>query len=325
VRCESSQSSEEQIMRAAVVRHYGGHEALELIDVPVPAPGRGQVRIQVEAAAVNPVDVATRAGLMNAARPGVIGVRAHVGIGWDVAGTVDAVGDGVTSFTAGQRVTGLRGRLDQPLGGYADQVVLDAGDIAPAPAGVGSAAASTLPLNGLTAVQPLDALGLAAGQTILVTGAAGGLGGFGVELAAMRGLRVAAAAAEGDEKLVRELGAAAFVPRSARLADAVRDIVPGGVDGAFDAAVLGYPALDAVRAGGVFAAFIGAGPVPLRGIRVAAVNIHADGPALTALSALAAAGKLTLRVAGTYPLADGALAQQRLEAGGLRGRLVLIP
>jgi NADPH:quinone reductase len=312
-------------MRAVVVRNYGGLEALEAIDVPTPEPGPGQVRIRVEAAAVNPVDAATRQGLMNIARPGVIADREYVGIGWDVAGTVDAAGPGVTSLRPGDRVIGLRDRLDQPLGTYAEQVVLDAGDVAPAPEGTDSAAASTLPLNGLTAVQALDLLGLSAGQAVLVTGAAGGLGGFGVELAAMRGLRVIAAAGDDDEKLVRELGATAFVPRSADLAAAVRGLVPGGVDAAFDAAVLGYPALDAVRAGGSFAAFVGPGPVPLRGIRVVPVTIHADGSALAALSALAAAGKLTLRVAGTYPLADAALAQERLDAGGTRGRLVLTP
>jgi NADPH2:quinone reductase len=242
-----------------------------------------------------------------------------------VAGTVDTVGPGTASPRPGERVIGLRDRLDQPLGTYADQVVLDAADVAPAPAGVGSAAASTLPLNGLTTLQALDLLGLAAGQTILVTGAGGGLGGFGVELAAMRGLRVIAAAADDDEKLVRHLGAAAFVPRSADLAAAVRDLVPGGVDAAFDAAVLGYPALDAVRTKGSFAAFIGSGPVPVRGIRVVPVNIRADGAALTGLSALAAAGKLTLRVAGTYPLEEAARAHERLQAGALRGRTGLIP
>ena len=152
-----------------------------------------------------------------------------------------------------------------------------------------------------------------------------GLGGFGVELAAMRGLRVIAAAGDDDEKLVRELGAAAFVPRSADLATAVRDLVPGGVDAVFDAAVLGYPAMDAVRAGGSFAAFAGAGPYPVRGVRVVPVHIHADGAALAGLSALVAAGKLTLRVADTYPLEEAARAHARLEAGGLRGRLVLVP
>lgn len=312
-------------MRAVVVRTYGGPEALEVVDVPAPEPRRGQVRIRVEAAAVNPVDIATREGLMNVARPGVIRDREHVGIGWDVAGTVDAVGVDVTSLTPGDRVIGLRDRLDQPLGTYAEQVVLDAADVAPAPAGVDGAAASTIPLNGLTALQALDALGLAAGRTILVTGAAGGLGGFVAELAAMRGLRVIAAAGDGDSKLVRELGAVDFVPRSADLAVAVRDLVPSGVDAVFDAAVLGYPALDAVRAGGAFTAFVGSGPVPVRGIRVTPVHIHADGAALTGLSALAAAGKLTLRVANTYPLEEVAKAQERLQAGGVRGRLVLIP
>jgi NADPH:quinone reductase len=312
-------------MRAVVVRTYGGPEALEVIDVPVPEPARGQVRIRVTAAAVNPVDIATREGLMNAARPGVIAEREHVGIGWDVAGTVDATGPQVTSFAPGDRVIGLRDRLDQPLGTHAEQVVLDAADVAPSPAGVDDAAAATMPLNGLTALQALDALALPAGRTILVTGAAGGLGGFVVELAAMRGLRVIAAAGDGDEKLARDLGAAEFVPRSADLATAVRELVPGGADAVFDAAVLGYPALDAVRAEGAFAAFIGAGPFPVRGVRVLPVHIYADGAALTGLSALAAAGKLTLRVADTYRLEDAAKAHERLQAGGLRGRVVLVP
>jgi len=312
-------------MRAVVVRNYGGPQALEVVDVPTPEPGPGQVRIRVEAAAVNPVDAATRQGLMNVARPGVIRERDQVGIGWDVAGTVEAAGPGVTSLGLGERVIGLRDRLDQPTGTYAEQVVLDAADVAPAPAGVDSAAASTLPLNGLTALQALDLLGLTAGQTILVTGAVGGLGGFGVELASMRGLRVVAAAGDNDEKLARELGATAFVPRSADLAAAVRELVPGGVDAVFDAAALGYPALDAVRADGSFAAFVGSGPVSLRGIRVVPVNVHADGAALAGLSALAATGKVALRVAGTYSLAEAPKAHEQLEAGGVRGRLVLIP
>src|SRR5215468_4812555 len=98
-------------MRAIVVRHYGGPEALELAGVPVPEPGRGQVRIRVEAAAVNPVDIATREGLMNVARPGVIAERELVGIGWDVAGSIDAIGPDVTGFAGGDRVIGLRDRL----------------------------------------------------------------------------------------------------------------------------------------------------------------------------------------------------------------------
>lgn len=315
----------EETMRAVAVRSYGGPEALEVVEVPVPEPGRGRVRIRVEAAAVNPVDIATREGLMNQVRPGVIAERNHVGIGWDVAGVIEATGPDVTGFAPGDRVIGLRDRLDQPLGSYAERLVLDAADVAAAPEGRASAAASTIPLNGLTAFQALDLLAPLAGQTVLVTGAAGGLGGFVTELAAMRGLRVIAAAGDADEKLVRDLGAAEFVPRSADLAAAVREVVPGGVDAVFDAAALGYPALDAVRARGAFVAFVGPGPVPLHGVRVLPVDIHADGAALAGLSRLAAAGKLTLRVADTYPLAEAAKAHQRLQGGGVRGRLVLIP
>ncbi|MFF4922610.1 NADP-dependent oxidoreductase [Kitasatospora sp. NPDC001261] len=312
-------------MRAVVVREFGGPEVLELVEVALPRPGRGQVRVRVAAAGVNPVDAVTRSGVLAGA--GLMAPRAVTGIGWDVAGTVDAVGPEVTEFSLGQRVVGLRDRLDTDLGTYAEHVVLDADALAPAPAGATLAQAATLPLNGLTALQALDLLDLPAGSTVLVTGAAGGVGGFAVELAALRGLRVVALAGQDDEPLVRDLGAEWFVPRTAPdVAAAVRESVPGGVDGAVDAALLGVRALGAVRGRGAFVAVAaGSAPVPLRGIRVANVWITADGPALARLSDLAADGRLTLRVADTLPLDRAADAHHRLEAGGLRGRLLLTP
>lgn len=197
--------------------------------------------------------------------------------------------------------------------------------MAPAP-GTDLVAAATLPLNASTALRALDLLGLAAGQTVLVTGASGAVGGFAVELAAARGLRVVATAGDGDEDLVRGLGAEVFVPRSAPLGEAVRQAVPGGVDGALDAAVLGLRALDAVRGGGAFVSVIsGAAPPALRGIRVTTVLVRADGAALRDLSVLAERGTLGLRVADTLPLADVADAHRRMDMGGVRGRLVLVP
>lgn len=289
-------------MRAVVIRSFGGPEVLEVAEVPTPEPGPGQVRIRAEAAAVNPVDVATRAGALAGA--GLMTGDGQVGIGWDVAGVVDAVGAGVDAFAAGDRVVGLSDRLDVPVGAQAEQVVLDTDAVAPAPRDVDPVAAATLPLNALTAVQALDLLALEPGQTVLVTGAAGAVGGFAVELAAARGLRVVAVAGDADEALVRGLGAEVFVPRSAPPAAAVREAVPGGVDGALDAAVLGVRALDAVRGGGAFVAVIGgAAPPPLRGIRVANVWVRADGARLRELSALAEAGKLTPRVADALPMA----------------------
>ncbi|MEV5329593.1 NADP-dependent oxidoreductase [Nonomuraea sp. NPDC052634] len=311
-------------MRAVVVRSFGGPEVLEVAEVPVPVAGEGQVRIRVEAATVNPVDLATRSGAL--AEAGLMSARDVVGLGWDVAGTVEEVGPGVTGIEPGDRVIGLSDRLDVPLGAQADQVVLDADAVTATPAGVSPVQAATLPLNGLTAAQALDGLGLSPGQTLLVTGAAGAVGGFATQLAAARGIRVIAVAGAGDEPLVRELGADLFVPRTARLGEAVRALVPGGVHAALDAALTGAAALDAVRSHGAFAALVaGAAPPPLRGVRVFTHWIYADGARLAELAALVEAGSLTLRVAGTLPLEQVAAAHKRLAEGGLRGRLVLTP
>ncbi len=311
-------------MRAVVVRTPGGPEALEIVDVPPPPTGPGQVRVRVEAAAVNPVDAATRSGALLAA--GLMAPRPVIGIGWDVAGRVDELGPGVTEFARGDRVIGVRDRLDLSLGTHAELVVLDAAALAPAPARLTAAEAATLPLNGLTALQALDLLDLPPGATLLVTGAAGAVGGYAVELAAERGLRVVACAGADDEPFVRAAGARWFVPRTADPAEAVRALVPGGADAALDAAVLGVPALGAVRNRGRFVSVVaGAAPAGLRGITVSAQWIAADADVLARLSALADHGRLTPRVADTLPLAEAADAHRRLEAGGLRGRLVLTP
>jgi NADPH:quinone reductase-like Zn-dependent oxidoreductase len=213
-----------------------------------------------------------------------------------------------------------------PLGAQAEHIVLDADTVTAAPADVSLTEAATLPLNGLTALQALDGLDLRPGETLLVTGAAGAVGGFAVELAAARGVRVVAVAGADDEPLVRKLGAELFVPRTAWLGEEVRSLVPGGVDAALDAAVVGAAALAAVRSRGAFAALVAGGaPPPLRGIRVFNHWIYADGTLLARLVDLVEAGSLTLRVAEALPLDQVATAHERVAKGGLRGRLVLTP
>ena len=244
-------------MQAVIVRSFGGTDVLELAALPIPEPGRGQVRIAVEAAAVNPADIATRAGFLSGA--GLMVPGDYTAIGWDAAGTVDAVGDGVVGFADGDRVIGLRDRLTAPVGAQAEFVALDADAVAHAPRTASAPEASTLPLNGLTAVQSLDLLALAPGEWLLVTGAAGAVGGFAVELAVLRGLRVVAVARPADEELVRRFGAELFVPATDELGSAIRAVVPGGVHGALDAAVIGVAALDAVRGGGSFVAVVAGG------------------------------------------------------------------
>lgn len=309
-------------MRAVVVRRFGGPEVLEFTEIPVPVPGTGQIRVKVAAAGVNPVDAATRSGFLTEA--GIIPPREVIGIGWDVAGTVDAVGGGVAGFATGDAVIGLRDRPSTALGTHAEFAVLDADAVAAAPRTASLVEAATLPLNGLTAVQALDLLDLPPAATVLVTGAAGAVGGYAVTLAKARGFRVVAVAGSADEALVRGFGAEVFVPRGDFLADRVRAVIPGGVDAALDTALLGLEALDAVANRGRFVVFAaGAAPIPLRGIRVEHVWIRADGAALAELAALVDEGTLALRVADTSPLDEAAKAHERLATGGLRGRLVL--
>jgi NADPH:quinone reductase-like Zn-dependent oxidoreductase len=296
-------------MRAAVVSTFGGPEAVEVVETERPEPGPSQVRIKVAAAALNPVDAGVRAGFFG-------GAGKRIGLGWDVAGTVDAAGL-ATAWSVGDQVVALDPGIVRPLGSHAEYVVVEADSAATAPATVDAVHAATLPLNGLTAAQALDLLELTAGQSLLVTGAAGAVGGFAVQLAAHRGISVTALAREADEELVRSLGAAHFTAGT---------VAAASFDAVLDAAVLGEPALEWVRDGGGYVGVRPGGePAPVRGVRTAAVAVTADGARLAELAGLVDEGVLTLRVAETFSLDDAAKAHARLAAGGVRGRLVLVP
>ncbi|MCX4747737.1 NADP-dependent oxidoreductase [Kitasatospora sp. NBC_01287] len=306
-------------MRTVVVKNFGGPEAAELIGTELPALGADQLRIRVAAAAVHPADLLTRSGALAALLP----ERPHYTLGWDLSGTVDAVGAEVTSFAVGEPVVALSDWFATLNGTQAEYVVLPATAVAPAPTKATEVEAATLPLNGLTAAQALDLIGLAEGATLLVTGGAGGVGGFAVELAVSRGLRVIAVAGIKDQAFVTGLGAQ-WVERGEQAAEAVRALVPGGVDGVFDTALVGSPLLAAVRDGGVFVnVFPPAAPVAERGIRVDSVGVHSDGAQLAALSELVDQGSLTLRPARTFAAAEVAAAHTLLAGGGQRGGVVL--
>lgn len=310
-------------MRAVVVRRFGGPEVLEVIDAPVPEPRAGEVRVKVEGAGVNIADVIVRTG-MNV-QYGATSEREQYGLGSEFAGTVDALGAGVTGVSVGDAVIGTQERLDTALGSQAELVVVDSWALAPAPVGTTSIEAAGLPLPGITALQALDTLALEPGQTLLVTGAAGGVGGYAVELGVLRGLRVIAHAAAAEEDRLRSMGAELFVPRDVHLADTVRDLVPGGADGALDAANLVTAADDAVRHGGSYANLLNAAPQSRRQIRPYNIAWHSDPGRLSALSAFASAGRLTVRVAATFSFDDVAKAHELVVSGGLAGRVVLVP
>ncbi|WP_020120697.1 NADP-dependent oxidoreductase [Streptomyces canus] len=295
-------------MRAAVVRTFGGPEAVEVVESELPEPGARQVRIKVAGAALNPVDLGVRTGFFG-------GAGKQVGFGWDVAGTVDAVGVG-TVWSVGDEVVALHSGVAKTLGTHAEYVVVDTDAVAKAPVTVDAVHAATLPLNALTAAQALDLLELTEGQSLLVTGAAGAVGGFAVQLAARQGVSVTGLAREGDEEFVRSLGAAEFTTT----------VAAGTFDAVLDAAVLGEAVLERVRDGGAYVGVLpGAHPGSVRGVRTASVAVGADGARLAELAGLVDAGALTLRVAETYALDAVSKAHARLEEGGVRGRLVLVP
>ncbi len=310
-------------MRAIGINEFGGPEVLEVVEIPSPEPGEGQVRIRVHSACVNPADVMFRKGLL-AAR--LEAFSAPYIAGMDAAGVIDAVGPGVDGRLAvGDRVACVP--LPTVTGGsYADQILVPAASAVKIPDALDFAPASTLLMNALTARIAIDALGLAAGDTVAVTGAAGALGGYVVQLAVADGLTVIADASPKDEELVRSLGASVVVARGDGFVDAVRAAYPDGVNGLVDGANLTDSVVGAIADNGGFTTVKAwAGPVD-RGIELHSVLVARsaeDTAAMEQLVAQAESGALTLRVADVVPAAQAPEAHRRMEAGGLRGRIVL--
>jgi NADPH:quinone reductase-like Zn-dependent oxidoreductase len=309
-------------MKAVGVRTFGGPEALEVLELPEPQAGPGEVRIRVHAAAVNPTDTALRAGF----RYGSADQPPPCVPGMDAAGVIDQLGPGAGGrLSLGQRVVAIV-RPRGASGAYAEQVVVPAASAVPAPANAGFPAAATLLMNAMTARLAVDAAGLAPGQTLAVTGAAGAFGGYVMQLAKAEGVHVLADAKPADADLVRELGADEIVARGDDVAARIRELRPDGVPGLADGAVLNERVVPAVADGGTLVTVRGwPGPAE-RDIRVHPVLVGSaatETAALDRLARQAEAGVLTLRVARVFPADQAAEAHRLLEAGGVRGRLVL--
>jgi NADPH2:quinone reductase len=307
--------------RAVGIVEPGGLDVLRVVERDVREPAAGEVRIAVRAAAVHPSDVGMR-------QRGVEGVPPPWIAGWDAAGVVESVGPGVDGVSVGDEVMAAVLPRRPEGGAQGELVVAPATSVVRAPAGATLEQAATLPMNGLTALLGLELLGLPEGATLLVTGGAGLLASYTIPLAKRRGLRVLADAAPADDELVRGFGADVVLPRGEGLPAAAREAVPEGVDAVFDTALLGRSAFPAIRPGGALAYVRGwDGDDVEEGIRiervwVAPVLDRTDW--LRELSELAAAGILQLRVAATFPPERAADAHRLMEAGGLRGRAVIV-
>jgi len=306
--------------RAVGIPEPGGPEVLTVIDRAVREPAEGEVRISVAAAAVNPTDIGLRA-------MGVVGSDPPWTPGMDAAGTIESVGPGVDRLRVGDAVMAAVSPRRPDGGAQAALLVVPAASVVPIPDGATLQQASTLPMNGLTAMRGLELLGLATGDTLAVSGGAGVLGSYVIGLARERGLRVIADAKAGEEELVRGFGADVVVERSDDFAAAVRAIEPGGAAGVYDTALLNEAAFGAIRDGGGLVVVRGwqGGEAP-RGIQVHPVMVRdvlERTEWLEELRELPGGGRLALRVAATFPPERAAEAHRLMDAGGLRGRALI--
>lgn len=308
--------------RVVLAPAYGGPEVLTVVDGPVGEPGAGQARVAVRAAGVNPADWKVYTGAFGT-DPAQLPRR----LGFEVSGVVTAAGPGA-DVSVGDEVVAFR-----VSGGYAEELVVPASALLPKPASLAWEPAAGLLLAGATAVHVLTATGVGEGDTVLVHGAAGGVGLMAVQLAVLRGARVVGTVGGDGADLVRRFGGEP-VRYGDGLADRVRALAPDGVAVAVDCvgtdeavdvslelvadrrriatiAAFGRAADDGIRA-------LGGGPGADPGTELREA-------ARAELLALAGSGRLEVVVAGVFPLADAAAAHRQGMAGHTHGKLVLVP
>ena len=311
-------------MRGVGVFEFGTPDVLRVVDLPEVHAGPGEIRLRVHAAAVNPTDLSAR----NGARAETLRQDPPPYVpGMDAAGVVDEIGPGTkTDLIVGVPVMAMVVPSGNH-GAYRESIVLSVDSVEQAPQGFSHPEVATLPMNGLTARLSLDQLALRPGQTVAVTGAAGAYGGYVVQIAKSEGLRVIADASAVDESLVKSLGADVVVPRGDDFSQQVRRVVPDGVDGLADGAVLSELAVGSIRDGGSFAAVRGWGGTGERDItfhQTMVRNYDHRSDLLDQLRKLAESKAITLRVAETYDPTEASEAHRRLEARGTRGRCVIV-
>ncbi|MDX3180411.1 NADP-dependent oxidoreductase [[Kitasatospora] papulosa] len=300
-------------MRAARYHEYGGTDTLVVEQAPDPLPGPGEIRVRVAAAGVNPVDWKVRDGSVCDFLP----VDLPAIPGRDAVGLVDMTGEGVTSVDIGDRVFGLGG----VTGATAELAVLSAW--APAPAAWSDEEAAGAGLASVTALGGLRALGRLEGRTLLVEGAAGGVGGAAVEIARALGATVIGTASERNHAYLASLGAVP-VTYGAGLAERLTGLAPTGVDLVLDAAASGsLPDLVEI-AGGPDRVVTVADHVNAERLGVRVANAVNDSALLAEAAALGEQGRYVPRIDRTYPLEEIAQAHAHSERGHVRGKIVIL-
>lgn len=305
-------------VKAVQYQSFGGPEVLEVVDVPDPKMFADLVLVRIEAAALNPADLAFQGGHADP----VVDSLFPVTPGWDLAGVVEQAGPAVTGFRPGDEVIGyVRGQA-MHYGTYAEKIAAEPRQLVRKPRNLSWAQAAGLPVAGLTAYQAIvHSLEVTAGDIVLVHGAAGGVGHLAVQIALARGAQVIGTGSEASQAFIESLGATP-VRYSDELVEQVRKIAPDGVDAVLDTAGRGSLATtQEVAALGVRVASITQSAAEYPG--AVDVYLHLDGDDLTRLVELAEEGKLTVHIDRVFPLDQAAQAQQHLAGGHTRGKIVL--
>jgi NADPH:quinone reductase-like Zn-dependent oxidoreductase len=306
-------------VRAVTYDAYAADNSrLKLGDVPDPKVGPGQVLVEVRAAGVNPVDWKLMAGGLD----GMMDVWFPVVPGWDVAGVVRAVGPDTPEFSPGDEVMSYARKDVVRAGTFAQYVAVSASAAARRPAALDWLQAGGLPLAGMTAQRSLDRLAVASGETLLLHGAAGGVGSAAVQIGRARGARVIGTASEGNHDFLRALGAEP-VTYGEGLADRVRDLAPDGVSAVADFVGGQLDTTLAVLAEGGRHVSVADDSVERHGGHW--IWVRPDGAALAELAALAERGALKVEVAGAFPLEEVGAAFDLSRSGHARGKLVVTP
>jgi NADPH2:quinone reductase len=310
-------------MKAVTFSQFGGPEVLRIAELPEPRPAAGEVVVQVAAATVNPTDLA----FLN-------GVRAPSDIappyiaGMDFSGRVVSIGTGVESLELGMPVIGVVAPRTARGGALRERIAVPAASVAPVREDTDLVAGASVPMNALTALLSLQALGLRRGQTLLVTGVTGMLGSLSAQVALLDGLNVVANAREKDHAFIEELGVRAILPRDEGLEEAIATQFPDGLDGIIDGALVSQRLAHLVRDGGGIVSPRAVYRVEDPRLNVTYVQVTSglqDKEKFLRIGRLLDEGRLTPRVApgGVFPFDRAADAFRMVGAGGFRGRVVV--
>lgn len=319
--------------RAVTISHFGSPDVLHSTTISLPPVGPTQVRLRILAAAINPVDLGTRAGnIIQGAGYPTLQARFPMILGWDAAGIIEEIGSSVHNWKAGDRVIIMIHQVATQSGTYAEHIIVDAEQLAPWPGTLEPAIAASLPLAGLTALQAINALKLTPGQTVFINGPLGAVGSLAAQLAIHKGARVVGAVRPEERELAHSLGLTWTVDRAGDIVTQTREVTGGPVDAALD--VVGGPSATAtlatVRDAGRYVTVIpklesGGPSTPVRYIIPQVIYIVPDPQGLRELSELLARGILSIRVGATFPLDQAAEAHRLAENQRVSGKIVLLP